>query len=245
MTCEHAAAPRKPGAARPPWRPARLYPSPRTVEETLDLVDLTDDAGTRVGLLSGGQRRRVDVAIGIIGRPEVLFLDEPATGLNPEARRRAWMAVEILTTTGTTVLLTTHYIDEAGHRASRLILLAGGRVLADTTPQGLRSQAGPPTIRYQFPDGLDTGDLPPSLAPYLGPASRTLIAPAASPASPLRDLLGWASSHILDLSGIQLGQPGLEDASLAAIGEPATPIEAPRQDAGLPAHDLPPDPGRQ
>ena len=82
---------------------AGLYPAPRPVGEVLELVDLADDAETRVGALSGGQRRRVDVAIGIIGRPEVLFLDEPTTGLDPEARRRAWTAVENLTTTGTTV----------------------------------------------------------------------------------------------------------------------------------------------
>jgi ABC-2 type transport system ATP-binding protein len=97
---------------------AGLYPAPRPVGEVLDLVDLADDAEARVGALSGGQRRRVDVAIGIIGRPEVLLLDEPTTGLDPEARRRVWTAVENLTTTGTTVVLTTHYIDEADHLAT-------------------------------------------------------------------------------------------------------------------------------
>ena len=114
---------------------AGLYPAPRPVGEVLELVDLAGEAETRVGALSGGQRRRVDVAIGIIGRPDVLFLDEPTTGLDPEARRRAWTAVENLTTTGTTVVLTTHYIDEAEHLANRLILLAGGRVVTDTTPE--------------------------------------------------------------------------------------------------------------
>jgi ABC-2 type transport system ATP-binding protein len=202
---------------------AGLYPHPRPIDEALELVDLTEDAGTRVGLLSGGQRRRVDVAIGIIGRPEVLFLDEPTTGLDPEARRRAWSAVRNLTTAGTTVILTTHYIDEADHLANRLILLVGGRVLADTTPAGLRSQAGPATIRYRTPDDLPGQDLPPSLAPHLNPDTHTLIVPAANPAGPLRDLLSWAEHHRLDLSGVQIGQPSLEDAYLAAIGEPAAP----------------------
>jgi ABC-2 type transport system ATP-binding protein len=202
---------------------AGLYPDPRPIGEALDLVDLVDDAGTRVGLLSGGQRRRVDVAIGIIGRPEVLFLDEPTTGLDPEARRRAWMAVENLTTAGSTVILTTHYIDEADHLADRLILLAGGRVLADTTPAGLRSQAGPSTICYRPPDDLPGDDLPPSLAPYLNPDTHTLVVPAQNPAEPLRDLLHWADGHHLDLAGVQVGQPSLEDAYLTAIGEPVAP----------------------
>jgi ABC-2 type transport system ATP-binding protein len=200
---------------------AGSYPDPRPIGEALDLVDLADDAGTKIGLLSGGQRRRVDVAIGIIGRPEVLFLDEPTTGLDPEARRRAWSAVENLTTAGTTVVLTTHYIDEADYLADRLILLAGGRVLADTTAAGLRSQAGPATIRYRTPDDLPGGDLPPSLAPYLNLETHTLNVPAGNPADPLRDLLRWADGHHLDLSGVRVEPPSLEDAYLAAIGGPA------------------------
>ncbi|MGH2719910.1 MAG: ABC transporter ATP-binding protein, partial [Actinomycetota bacterium] len=92
---------------------ARLYPRPMDVDEVLELVELNDEADQRIGTLSGGQRRRVDMAVGIIGRPEVLFLDEPTTGLDPEARRRAWAGVERLTDQGTTVLLTTHYLEEA------------------------------------------------------------------------------------------------------------------------------------
>ena len=160
---------------------AGLYPTARPVGEVLELVDLVDDAETRVGVLSGGQRRRVDVAIGIVGRPEVLFLDEPTTGLDPEARRRAWTAVENLTTTGTTVVLTTHYIDEADHLANRLILLAGGKVIADTTPEGLRAQGGPATIRYHLPDDAPLGDLPATLTPHVDPARRALGRPGRRP----------------------------------------------------------------
>ena len=199
---------------------AGLYPAARPVDEVLELVDLVDDAETRVGVLSGGQRRRVDVAIGIVGRPEVLFLDEPTTGLDPEARRRAWTAVENLTTTGTTVVLTTHYIDEADHLANRLILLAGGKVIADTTPEGLRARGGPATIRYHLPDDAPSGDLPATLTPHLDPAGRVLIVRADDPKGPLRDLLGWADQHHLDLSGLEVGPPSLEDAYLAAIGQP-------------------------
>ena len=207
---------------------AGLYPSARPVDEVLELVDLVDDAETRVGALSGGQRRRVDVAIGIIGRPEVLFLDEPTTGLDPEARRRAWTAVENLATTGTTVVLTTHYIDEADHLASRLILLAAGQIVADTTPERLRSQGGPATIRYCFSGDAPVGDLPATLAPYVDHDRHALVVRTEETTGPLRDLLSWADRHHLDLPGLEVGPPSLEDAYLAAIGEPVTPEGTPR-----------------
>ena len=206
---------------------AGLYPAARPVGEALELVDLSDDAETRVGALSGGQRRRVDVAIGIIGRPEVLFLDEPTTGLDPEARRRAWTAVENLTTTVTTVVLTTHYIDEADHLARRLILLAGGKIIADTTPDGLRARDGTVTIQYRPPDGVSLDDLPATLSPHLDPATRVLVIKADDPAGPLRDLVGWAGQHRLGLSGLEVGPPSLEDAYLAAIGAPAVERSSP------------------
>ena len=202
---------------------AGLYPVPRPVGEVLELVDLADDAETRVGALSGGQRRRVDVAIGIIGRPEVLFLDEPTTGLDPEARRRAWTAVQNLTATGTTVMLTTHYIDEAEHLASRLVLLAAGRVVADTTPEGLRSQGGPATIRCRLAAGAPLADLPATLAGHVDRDTNALVVRAGDITVALRDLLAWAGRHHLDLAGLEVGPPSLEDAYLAAIGAPRTP----------------------
>jgi ABC-2 type transport system ATP-binding protein len=199
---------------------AGLYPAPRPVGEVLELVDLAGEAETRVGALSGGQRRRVDVAIGIIGRPDVLFLDEPTTGLDPEARRRAWSAVENLTTTGTTVVLTTHYIDEAEHLANRLILLAGGRVVTDTTPEQLRAQGGPSAIRAPLPDGAPLDDLPATLVPFVDQDTRVLVVRADDITGPLRDLLDWAGRRHLDLKRLEVGPPSLEDAYLAAIGEP-------------------------
>jgi ABC-2 type transport system ATP-binding protein len=201
----------------------RLYPAPRRTGEALDLVDLTGDAQARVGALSGGQRRRVDIAIGIIGRPEVLFLDEPTTGLDPEARRRTWASIENLTSTGTTVLLTTHYIDEADHLADRVIVLAGGRITADTTPRDLRARGGPATIRYPLPDSAATDSLPAPLAQHLDGDGRTLLIRSTDVAAALRDLVGWAGRHRLDLSGLEVGPPSLEEAYLAAIGESLTP----------------------
>jgi ABC-2 type transport system ATP-binding protein len=202
---------------------AGLYPAPRPVDEVLDGIDLVDDAEARVGALSGGQRRRVDVAIGVIGRPEVLFLDEPTTGLDPEARRRGWTAVENLTATGTTVVLTTHYIDEAEYLANRLILLAAGKVVADTTPDRLRSHGGPATMRYRFAEGAALADLPATLAAHVDRDGRGLVVRSQDITGPLGALLWWADRHHLDLSGLEVGPPSLEDAYLAAIGEPPTP----------------------
>lgn len=203
---------------------AQLYPRRWRAREVLELVDLTDDAQTRVGALSGGQRRCVDVAIGIIGRPDILFLDEPTTGLDPEARRRAWAGIENLTSTGTTVVLTTHYIEEADHLADRVIVLSGGRIVADTTPHELRTRGGPPTIRYSIPDGAPLGDLPAVLTAHLDGDGRTLVVRDSDVASALRELVGWADRHSLDLSALEVGPPSLEEAYLTAIGEPLSPV---------------------
>jgi ABC-2 type transport system ATP-binding protein len=198
---------------------ARLYPHPRPVPEVLELLGLTENAGVRVGALSGGQRRRVDVALGIIGRPQLLFLDEPTTGLDPEARRRAWTAVEDLAATGTTVVLTTHYLEEADQLADRVIVLAGGRILADTTPARLRARAGRATIRYRLPDAAAVADLPAALAGHLDPDQRALVVRSADVTVTLRDLVGWAERHHLDLAGLEVGAPSLEDAYLAITGQ--------------------------
>jgi ABC-2 type transport system ATP-binding protein len=108
---------------------ARLYPNPRSVDEVLEAAGLRGQAGTRINKLSGGQRRRVDVALGIIGRPELLFLDEPTTGFDPEARRAFWDLIRMLKSEGTTILLTTHYLDEAAQLSDRAGVIAGGRLI--------------------------------------------------------------------------------------------------------------------
>ena len=109
---------------------ARMYPRPRDVDATIAAVGLTEKAGTLLRALSGGQRRRVDVALGIIGRPELLFLDEPTTGFDPEARHRFWDLVRELKAEGTTILLTTHYLDEAAQLGDRAAVIAGGELVA-------------------------------------------------------------------------------------------------------------------
>ena len=120
---------------------ATYYPAPREVDEVIASVGLEEKRETRVRHLSGGQRRRLDVALGIVGRPELLFLDEPTTGFDPEARRRFWDLIRDLNADGTTILLTTHYLEEAEQLADRLAVIASGRVLEVNDPQRLGGRA--------------------------------------------------------------------------------------------------------
>jgi ABC-2 type transport system ATP-binding protein len=196
----------------------QLYANPRPAGEVLELVDLTGDAQTRVGVLSGGQRRRVDVAIAVIGRPEVLFLDEPSTGLDPEARRRTWAGISQLTSTGTTIVLTTHYIEEADNLADRVLVLAGGQIIADSTPHELRTRGGASSVRFRLPDPALAATLPPALARHLAPDGRAVVIRDADVTTALRELTAWADAHQVDLSGLEVGPPSLEDAYLAATG---------------------------
>ena len=116
---------------------ARYYPNAADPEHVIAAVGLTEKAGSRNGKLSGGQRRRLDVALGIIGNPEVLFLDEPTTGFDPEARREFWVLIDRLKSEGTTILLTTHYLDEAQYLADRVAVIARGRIVAQGTPESI------------------------------------------------------------------------------------------------------------
>ncbi len=120
---------------------ARVYSRARDVDEVIAAVGLTDRSGDRIGKLSGGQRRRVDVALGIVGSPELLFLDEPTTGFDPQARRDFWALIESLADGGTTILLTTHYLDEAEHLADRVGIIAAGTLVALDTPANLGGRA--------------------------------------------------------------------------------------------------------
>jgi ABC-2 type transport system ATP-binding protein len=204
---------------------ARLYARPLPVAHVLEVIDLADDAGTRIGALSGGQRRRVDLGLGIVGRPELLFLDEPTTGLDPQARRQLWAAIENLTASGGTVLLTTHYLDEAQHLASRLIVLDGGRVVADATPGQLRAYGTVPTIRLPLTGGAPVGDLPPGMAAHADPERGELLIRSADVTADLESLASWARRNRIDLSGLEVGPPSLEEAYLALTGGTTLPQE--------------------
>jgi ABC-2 type transport system ATP-binding protein len=199
-----------------------LYPRPRRVAEVLNVIDLAEDAGTRIGALSGGQRRRVDLGIAIIGRPEMLFLDEPTTGLDPEARRRLWAAIENLTAEGSTVLLTTHYLDEAQRLASRAVVLADGRVVADASPDELRAMGGEPVIRFRLPPQAPS--LPPALASHVDGSELSL--PSSDVTADLAMLVGWARENHVDLTGLEVGQPSLEDAYFVITANSSQPEAA-------------------
>jgi ABC-2 type transport system ATP-binding protein len=177
-----------------------LFAAPRPVGEVLDLIDLAAEADTPIGRLSGGQQRRVDLGLGIVGGPELLFLDEPTTGLDPAARRQTWAIVERLADGGTTVLLTTHYMDEAERLADRLLVLAGGRLVADATPDALRAASARATVR---------------LPARLRPERRELVVRTSDVPATLEELVDWARINRVDLTGLEVAPPTLEDAYLA------------------------------
>ena len=142
---------------------AGYYPRPRPVGETLELVGLADRRAARCGQLSGGQRRRLDVALALIGDPELVFLDEPTTGFDPAARQSAWQVIAGLRDLGKTIFLTTHYMEEAEHLADRIAVIAAGRIVAEGTAATLGGRdTGASVITFTLPSGLSAADLPPA-----------------------------------------------------------------------------------
>ncbi len=193
---------------------APLFPDPRPVSEVLSLIGLESEAGARIGRLSGGQQRRVDLGLGIIGRPELLFLDEPTTGLDPAARRACWTTITALAAAGTTVLLSTHYMEEAEELADHLLVLVRGRLVADATPERLRGLSARSRIALPIPPDIALPDLP-SILSAAPPSERVeLIVDSATLRPALEQLLAWAAANGLDLGGLRVGPPSLEDAYL-------------------------------
>jgi ABC-2 type transport system ATP-binding protein len=195
---------------------AGYYRAPRDIGETIALVGLEGKSDTVGEQLSGGQRRRLDVALALIGDPELIFLDEPTTGFDPSARRAAWEVVSGLRDLGKTVFLTTHYMDEAENLADRVAVIAGGRIVAEGTPDmlGGREQM-PATIAFTLPDRLGTGDLPPGLLGLV--ASRTdgrIVLESDRPLADVKLLADWALGHGLDLPDLDVRRPSLEDVYL-------------------------------
>jgi ABC-2 type transport system ATP-binding protein len=178
---------------------ARFYPNPRQADDVIDLVGLTEKRDERVARLSGGQQRRLDVGLGMVGRPELLFLDEPTTGFDPEARRQFWALISTLRDEGTTILLTTHYLEEAEVLADRVAVIANGRVLAADAPAQLGGRAdGAATVRWR--EGQDHRE-------------EVSDAPTALVAS-LAERFGG------EVPELTVTRPSLEDVYLAMIGAP-------------------------
>jgi ABC-2 type transport system ATP-binding protein len=201
---------------------AGYYPDPRGVDDALALVDLTDQAGQRATELSGGQRRRLDVALALIGDPELIFLDEPTTGFDPAARRASWEVIAGLRDLGKTVFLTTHYMEEAERLADRIAVIAAGEIVAEGTPQTLGDrQHGVAQIVFSPPAGVSgSSELPAALAARAEPgAGGRLVLASTHVAADLYALAGWALEHQLELDDLEVSRPTLEDVYLQLTAE--------------------------
>jgi ABC-2 type transport system ATP-binding protein len=179
---------------------AAYYPDPRDPAEVLDLVGLTEKAAARGRTLSGGQRRRLDVALGIVGRPRLLFLDEPTTGFDPEARRQFWALIRSLRDLGTTMLLTTHYLDEAEELADRVGVIARGELVEVAVPAELGGRGQAPAVVHWTEDGVRRS------------------AETATPTAFVAELAARFPGEVPDLA---VARPTLEDVYLRMIGEPS------------------------
>ena len=201
-------------------RNAGFYPDPRPVDEVIDVVGLTEKADAWVKTLSGGQLRRLDLGLGIIGNPELLFLDEPTTGFDPSARQDAWALVRTLTGAGTTVILTTHYMEEADALADRVAVLVEGRIVAQGSTASLadrdRAEA---RIRFQLPRGTATADLPFVEAPGTTVRSDGRVEMrTAEDVRVLAELTRWALATEVSLTGLTVERATLEDTYLRLTG---------------------------
>ncbi|RKS71346.1 ABC-2 type transport system ATP-binding protein [Motilibacter peucedani] len=180
---------------------AHYFPAPRDVDEVIEATGLAEKRTARTRALSGGQRRRLDVALGIIGDPELLFLDEPTTGFDPEARRQFWTLIESLASAGTTILLTTHYLDEAEHLAERVAVIASGRIVEVATPTTLGGR-----------------DRAPARVTWLDPQNGPQRLDSHSPTKTVQELAGRFGGEV---PGLTVTRPTLEDTYLQMIGQPA------------------------
>ena len=192
---------------------AGYHSRPRDVDELLDLVGLLAHAGDSVMTLSGGERRRLDVAIALVGDPELLFLDEPTTGFDPSARRQAWRMVRSLRDLGKSILLTTHYMDEAEALADNIVVIADGSVVAEGSPQTLggRDQA-PARILFHLPSNASAPPMPaPAVVTTTG---RHVQVETTAPLTAMQTLIAWADRNKLELPDLELRPPSLEDVYL-------------------------------
>jgi ABC-2 type transport system ATP-binding protein len=193
------------------------YPKPRPRDEVIELVGLSDKRDSRVTRLSGGQRRRLDVAIALAGDPRVLFLDEPTTGFDPGARRNAWEVIKGLAGLGKTIFLTSHSMDEVQFLADRVVIIAGGKIVAEGTPDTLVGRQDPATlVRFRIPS---TAALPDSLRGAAHLDADSVELETRDPTRTLFELTSWAVQSGVSLEGLQVTRPSLEDVYLEITKE--------------------------
>jgi ABC-2 type transport system ATP-binding protein len=199
---------------------AGFYDSPRPVDETVDLVGLADKRDARVGTLSGGQKRRVDVAVALIGDPDLVFLDEPTTGFDPSARRDAWNMIEGLKQLGKTIFLTTHYMDEAQHLADRVAILRRGEIVAHGRPEELGGgQNGATVVRFRLPPGVSFDEVASHTDAKLEVSGNEVSLRTSHPQKTLYELTGWAEGARIELGALDVHRPSLEDVFLEVTGD--------------------------
>jgi ABC-2 type transport system ATP-binding protein len=188
------------------------FPHPRPRDEVLDVVGLAGIERKRVTKLSGGQKRRLDVAVGLAGDPDLFFLDEPTTGFDPSARRHAWEMIENLRSLGKTVMLTTHYMDEAQHLADRVAIISSGRIVAEGPPSSLGSGSETlTTITFRLPEGVR---LPDPLVVEAQERDGFIELHTRTAVRTLNRLTSWALESDIDLDGLRVARPTLEDVYL-------------------------------
>jgi ABC-2 type transport system ATP-binding protein len=195
-----------------------FFPSPRGVDETISLVGLDEKRNARVGTLSGGQKRRVDVGVALIGDPDLIFLDEPTTGFDPAARRESWNMIEGLRELGKTVFLTTHYMDEAQHLAGRVVILRDGRIVASGKPDELGGAGGGTVVSFGLPDGVSADRVP---IGNLDVAGNRVSFRTDDAQRSLYELTGWAEREGVRLEALQVQRPSLEDVFLELTSDGA------------------------
>ncbi len=197
-----------------------MYPRQRPTAELIEIVGLEEKTSARIKSLSGGQRRRLELALGIVGDPALVFLDEPTTGFDPSARRQAWSIVENLTSLGKTILLTTHYMDEAQHLADRLAIIASGEIVAEGTPESLGGRASASTVITFLADDADPGSIP--LDGVERTAAGRFMVRSQSPTRDVHTITGWAIDHGYELGDLSVTRPSLEDVYLELTSDLVT-----------------------
>jgi ABC-2 type transport system ATP-binding protein len=202
-----------------------FYPKPRPRDEVIELVGLTEKRDSRVTKLSGGQQRRLDMAIALAGDPRVLFLDEPTTGFDPGARRSAWETIKGLAGLGKTIFLTSHSMDEVQYLADRVAIIAAGRVVAEGTPDTLAGrEKAAATIRFRLPAGA--AELPAQLRAQAKADGDGVELETMDPTRTMYELTSWAVQTGISLEGLEIARPTLEDVYLQItedVGAPSKP----------------------
>jgi ABC-2 type transport system ATP-binding protein len=197
----------------------RYHVRNRPVSEVLELVELSDKREFRYKKLSGGQRRRLDLALALVGDPELIFLDEPTTGFDPAARRQAWSTIRSLCELGKTIFLTTHYMDEAQHLADRVAVMNGGKIIAAGRPDELGGRdVRPAEIRFSLPPQWSIGDVPELPSLRRSSEDQRIVVQTREPVQATQILTTWAVDHDVDLGHFSVSQPTLEDIYLELTG---------------------------